>query len=317
MRVVRRGSWWNFNLVVAGRAAARVLAPGARPGGRGHQQGAVLRAGLHAAPRSRPSCRTCSAPPRSWRRRRRSRPTSSLLEALIPLVYRRSRFLAISESTRDDLVRARHRRGAGRGRALRHGPRDLPPRPDGGQERRADHRLPRPAAPLQGRGLGDARAAARARAGARRAPGRGRRRAVPRRARARRARGWACARRSSSAASCRAAEKVRALQRAWALVQPSPKEGWGLTVVEAGACGTAVVAADSPGLRDSVRRDETGLLVPYGDDAAPGRRAVARARRRRAARTARGRRAGVGGALHLARLRRRSCDALSGGGEGA
>jgi glycosyltransferase involved in cell wall biosynthesis len=39
-------------------------------------------------------------------------------------------------------------------------------------------------------------------------------------------------------------------------------------VVEAGACGTAVVAADSPGLRDSVRRDTTGLLVPYGDDAA-------------------------------------------------
>jgi glycosyltransferase involved in cell wall biosynthesis len=38
-------------------------------------------------------------------------------------------------------------------------------------------------------------------------------------------------------------------------------------VVEAGACGTAVVAADSPGLRDSVRRDETGLLVPFGDDA--------------------------------------------------
>ena len=38
-------------------------------------------------------------------------------------------------------------------------------------------------------------------------------------------------------------------------------------MVEAGACGTAVVAADSPGLRDSVRRDETGLLVPYGDDA--------------------------------------------------
>jgi glycosyltransferase involved in cell wall biosynthesis len=64
------------------------------------------------------------------------------------------------------------------------------------------------------------------------------------------------------------AEKVRRLQRAWALVQPSPKEGWGLTVVEAGACGTAVVAADSPGLRDSVRRDETGLLVPYGSDAA-------------------------------------------------
>lgn len=65
-----------------------------------------------------------------------------------------------------------------------------------------------------------------------------------------------------------AAEKVRRLRAAWALVQPSPKEGWGLTVIEAGACGTAVVAADSPGLRDSVRRDETGLLVPFGDEAA-------------------------------------------------
>jgi glycosyltransferase involved in cell wall biosynthesis len=37
-------------------------------------------------------------------------------------------------------------------------------------------------------------------------------------------------------------------------------------VVEAGACGTAVVAADSPGLRDSVRDGETGLLVPWGND---------------------------------------------------
>jgi glycosyltransferase involved in cell wall biosynthesis len=52
------------------------------------------------------------------------------------------------------------------------------------------------------------------------------------------------------------------------LVQPSPKEGWGLTVIEASACGTAVVAADSPGLRDSVRHGETGLLVRYDDDAA-------------------------------------------------
>ena len=39
-------------------------------------------------------------------------------------------------------------------------------------------------------------------------------------------------------------------------------------MVEAGACATAVVAADSPGLRDSVRHDQTGLLVPFGDDAA-------------------------------------------------
>ncbi len=64
------------------------------------------------------------------------------------------------------------------------------------------------------------------------------------------------------------AEKAARMRGAWVVVQPSPKEGWGLTVVEAGASGTAVVAADSPGLRDSVRRDVTGLLVPFGDDAA-------------------------------------------------
>jgi len=63
-------------------------------------------------------------------------------------------------------------------------------------------------------------------------------------------------------------DKARRIQSAWVLVQPSPKEGWGLTVVEASASGTAVVAADSPGLRDSVRRDVTGLLVPYDDSAA-------------------------------------------------
>jgi glycosyltransferase involved in cell wall biosynthesis len=46
---------------------------------------------------------------------------------------------------------------------------------------------------------------------------------------------------------------------------PSPKEGWGLTVVESNACGTPVVASRSPGLVDSVRDDESGLLVPHGD----------------------------------------------------
>jgi len=64
------------------------------------------------------------------------------------------------------------------------------------------------------------------------------------------------------------ADKARRMREAWVVVQPSRKEGWGLTVVEAGASGTAVVAADSPGLRDSVRRDVTGLLVPFGDDRA-------------------------------------------------
>jgi glycosyltransferase involved in cell wall biosynthesis len=48
-------------------------------------------------------------------------------------------------------------------------------------------------------------------------------------------------------------------------VYPSPKEGWGITNVEAAACGTPTVASDSPGLRESVRDGETGLLVPHDD----------------------------------------------------
>jgi len=55
------------------------------------------------------------------------------------------------------------------------------------------------------------------------------------------------------------------LRQAWAVVFPSAKEGWGISNIEAAACGTAALAADSPGLRESVRHEETGLLAPYGD----------------------------------------------------
>ncbi len=58
-------------------------------------------------------------------------------------------------------------------------------------------------------------------------------------------------------------EKVRLLRAAWANIFPSPKEGWGITVIEAAACGTPSLASDSPGLRDSVRHGETGYLVPH------------------------------------------------------
>jgi glycosyltransferase involved in cell wall biosynthesis len=61
------------------------------------------------------------------------------------------------------------------------------------------------------------------------------------------------------------AQKIALFQRAWANLFPSPKEGWGITVVEAAACGTPSIASDSPGLRDSVRDGETGYLVPHGD----------------------------------------------------
>ncbi len=64
------------------------------------------------------------------------------------------------------------------------------------------------------------------------------------------------------------AEKLRLLRSTWANVFPSCKEGWGITNVEAAACGTPSLASDSPGLRDSVRHGETGFLVPHGDAAA-------------------------------------------------
>ena len=63
-------------------------------------------------------------------------------------------------------------------------------------------------------------------------------------------------------------QKLGLLRGACANVFPSPKEGWGITVVEAAACGTPSLASDSPGLRDSVRHGETGYLVPHGDPAA-------------------------------------------------
>lgn len=60
-------------------------------------------------------------------------------------------------------------------------------------------------------------------------------------------------------------EKIKFLQNAWLFVSPSEKEGWGLTVIEANACGTPAVAFTVPGLRDSIKNDKTGLLVENGN----------------------------------------------------
>jgi glycosyltransferase involved in cell wall biosynthesis len=63
-------------------------------------------------------------------------------------------------------------------------------------------------------------------------------------------------------------DKLALLRRAWGLVFASPKEGWGITNLEAAACATPVVASNSPGIRESVRHGETGFLVPHGDASA-------------------------------------------------
>jgi glycosyltransferase involved in cell wall biosynthesis len=266
IRVVRRGAWWNFNWVVRGVLAREFSDPPPD----------LVVEDINKVP--------CLTP--WWTRApvaaivphlfgttafREADPLTAsyvvALEALIPRVYRHARFLVISESTRDDLAArgidpariavvhcgldhaayrpdpvvpktahpslvfvGRLRRYKGLDWVLRALPAVL--------ARRPDTRLV-----VLGDGPhGAALRAAAARLGV---------------AHAVEFRGFAPL-----------AAKVRAMQEAWALVQPSPKEGWGLTVVEAGACGTAVVATDAPGLRDSVRRDETGLLVPFGDDPA-------------------------------------------------
>ncbi len=57
-------------------------------------------------------------------------------------------------------------------------------------------------------------------------------------------------------------EKHRLMTEAHALLMTSVREGWGLVVTEANACGTPAIVYDVPGLRDSVRDQSTGLVVP-------------------------------------------------------
>ncbi|NOT09696.1 MAG: glycosyltransferase family 4 protein [Gemmatimonadales bacterium] len=60
-------------------------------------------------------------------------------------------------------------------------------------------------------------------------------------------------------------DKPGLFRRAWANVLMSEKEGWGLTVLEAAVESTCSVVAAAPGLWDAVVPGETGLWVPYGE----------------------------------------------------
>jgi glycosyltransferase involved in cell wall biosynthesis len=194
-----------------------------------------------------------------------SRPVAAAVwsvERLIPRVYRRERFVVISESTRDDLVQrgvdAAHievqhpgiRRPAleppglaGRGRRVVY---------VGRLERyknvdvllRAMARLSRriPDAELTVVGEGSQRGQLE-----------------------RLAAELGLAGRTRFTGFVRDEERDALLARARVCACASAKEGWGLTVIESNAVGTPNVATDAPGLRDSVRHGETGYLVPPGD----------------------------------------------------
>jgi len=51
-------------------------------------------------------------------------------------------------------------------------------------------------------------------------------------------------------------------------ISPSPREGFGISVIEANSVGTPVVGWDVPGSRDSIVDERTGLLAPFPDETA-------------------------------------------------
>lgn len=63
-------------------------------------------------------------------------------------------------------------------------------------------------------------------------------------------------------------ELVAAYRRAWVLGSSSAHEGWDMTVSEAAACGTPAVATRIVGHRDTVADGETGYLVGSVDELA-------------------------------------------------
>lgn len=60
-------------------------------------------------------------------------------------------------------------------------------------------------------------------------------------------------------------ERRKLIERAWVLVHPSVREGWGLNVIEANALGTPCVGYAVAGLTESVQNGKTGLLVEDGN----------------------------------------------------
>ena len=60
-------------------------------------------------------------------------------------------------------------------------------------------------------------------------------------------------------------EVIDLYRRSWLVASSSAREGWGMTVTEAGACGTPAVATRIAGHEDAVVDGETGLLADADD----------------------------------------------------
>ncbi|MFI5207250.1 MAG: glycosyltransferase family 4 protein [Gemmatimonadales bacterium] len=59
--------------------------------------------------------------------------------------------------------------------------------------------------------------------------------------------------------------KLDLYRRSWAAVLPSLKEGWGITNLEAAACGTPAVGANNSAIAESIRHGETGYCFRTSD----------------------------------------------------
>jgi len=55
--------------------------------------------------------------------------------------------------------------------------------------------------------------------------------------------------------------KIELMRKAHVLLVPAIREGWGLVVTEANACGTPAIGYAVPGLKDSIIDGQTGLLT--------------------------------------------------------
>jgi glycosyltransferase involved in cell wall biosynthesis len=63
------------------------------------------------------------------------------------------------------------------------------------------------------------------------------------------------------------ADKIDLYRRAWIIASASAREGWGLTLTEAAACGTPAVASRIGGHEDAVIDGVSGMLAPATPEA--------------------------------------------------
>jgi glycosyltransferase involved in cell wall biosynthesis len=69
-------------------------------------------------------------------------------------------------------------------------------------------------------------------------------------------------------------ELITLYRQAWVVASASSREGWGMTLTEAAACGTPSVATRIPGHTDAVAEGRSGLLVDGASGLVDGLREV-------------------------------------------